>query len=67
MEKLCVNCKYWYPVDSMPNWGNCHRTGHHTKNKRQGLTGDVLKRCDENCFDFRPARKSKKNIAGYRK
>jgi hypothetical protein len=67
MEKLCENCKYWCPVDSMPNWGNCHRASSHNKISGDRLQGDVLKRCDENCFDFKRTRQFKKKAAGYRR
>jgi hypothetical protein len=67
MEKLCENCKYWSPVDSMPNWGNCYIAGYRNKKAGEGLTGDVLKRCDENCFDFKPTRQLKKNATGHRR
>jgi hypothetical protein len=49
----------------MPNWGNCHKNRHRSKNTGDKLTGDVLKRCDENCYNFKPARQSKKNAASY--
>jgi len=65
MEKLCENCKYWHSVDSMPNWGNCHRVECHTRNVGDRLTGDVLRRYDENCQDFKPTRQLRKNTASY--
>jgi hypothetical protein len=56
MEKLCGKCKYWHPIDSMVNWGNCHIARRRTNNEGKRLTGDVLRRYDENCRDFKPAR-----------
>ena len=67
MDKLCENCKYWCPVDSMPNWGNCYIAGHLNKKIGEGLTGDVLRRYDENCFDFKPIGHPKKNTVEYRR
>jgi hypothetical protein len=67
MEQVCENCKYWFPVDLMPNWGNCHRARHRIKNAENSLTGDVLKRCDENCFDFKQTRQLQKNASGHRR
>jgi hypothetical protein len=64
MEKLCENCKYWCPVDSIPNWGNCNRAGRRAKKVREDLTGDVLRRYDENCFDFQPTWQLRKNKVG---
>lgn len=54
MEKLCNNCKHWRSVDSMPNWGNCRKAGRRIRKVGDRLTGDVLRRYDENCCDFEP-------------
>jgi hypothetical protein len=67
MEKLCENCKYWFPIDSMPNWGNCYIAGHSNKKVGEALTGDVLRRYDENCFEFKPIQRLKKNTDRHRR
>jgi hypothetical protein len=66
MEKSCKNCKYWFPVDSMPNWGNCNQAGRRTKKLGKVLIGDVLRRYEENCFDFKPIQQLK-NTANHRR
>jgi hypothetical protein len=66
MEKLCENCRYWRAFDARPNWGNCYIASHRNK-AEEGLTGDVLRRYDENCFDFKPTQPLKKNTVGYRR
>jgi len=65
MEKLCENCKYWRSFVSMPSWGNCHIAGRRTGNVGERLTGDVLRRYDENCQDFKPTQQLRKNTDSY--
>jgi hypothetical protein len=54
-------------VESMPNWGNCTFAEYYAKKVGESLSGEILKRCDENCFDFIPTLKMNKNTAGYLK
>jgi len=52
MQKLCENCKYWIAADSMENWGTCTRNGNGTKKTKDKAVTGILRRCDENCWDF---------------
>ncbi len=63
MKKLCGKCKYWHSVDSMPNWGNCHIAGCRIRNVGERLTGNVLRRYDENCCDFEPTQQPREKTA----
>lgn len=58
MEKVCENCKYWVASDSTVNWGICAKTNKPKQIKDKAVSG-VLRRCDENCWDFKPANAAK--------
>jgi hypothetical protein len=44
-------------ADSIPNWGICAKTESNTKRQKGKVTG-VLRRCDENCRDFKLKRET---------
>lgn len=52
MDRLCENCKFWVATESMEKWGNCNWTarGEEVNKVKNG----VLRRCDENCWNFEP-------------
>ena len=52
MNRLCENCKHWVAVDSMENWGVCAKN-ENSKKKGKGKFTGVLRRCDENCRDYK--------------
>ena len=59
MQRLCENCKFWFEAETMENWGTCTKNGSSTRNtqktKSKGVVG-ILRRCDENCWDFKAKR-----------
>ncbi len=58
MQKLCENCKFWVATNSMQNWGTCTKNGSDTQGTKNRAVTGILRRCDENCVDFKATRKT---------
>jgi hypothetical protein len=52
MAAQCRNCKYWGPVPSIRNWGNCTKNSARPAEGQAGPTGGVLRRYHESCPNF---------------
>ena len=55
MNAQCDSCKYWVVSDSIVNWGVCAKNNNAKEIKNKTVSG-VLRRCDENCQSFKPAK-----------
>jgi len=60
MQKLCENCEFWVETGTMQNWGTCTKNGGSTQRTKSKAVTGILRRCDENCWDFKAARKTKR-------